>query len=390
MARTLIITAGETPQVVTETVWALAQRPRTWRPDRILLATTASAARCYRDGNEDRGVAPLLGDQGRLAALWASLWPDSPMPDVQTLVAARGGEPLPDLRSAEEVEQFAEMLLAEVAAITADEPGELHLSLAGGRKTMSFIAGQVMSLLGRPQDVLSHVLVEPATLERQPGFWWPGDGSPGSGDARVRLHEVPYLRARAWVEPERLGIKSGFAAAVDRTNRNLADGFTIDLGLRRLEVAGESLDLRPREAALIALVAIARKRGVQIQQHHAARNAGSAGASTISLGGDTDTVIALWAWLLEAASGPGALARSAVHESVRSEARARFAYSTDIGEPASRVRRKLRSRLSTRTAERVLDLKLLATRVAPAAIRILAPAELADDPDRPPEVEPGI
>lgn len=389
MARTLIITAGETPQVVTETVWALAQPSRAWRPDRILLATTASGARLYRDGNEGREIAPLLGEEGRLAALWAVLWPGAPMPEVKTLVANRGGEPLPDLRSAEEVNQFAELLLAEVAAITAEEPGELHLSLAGGRKTMSFIAGQVMSLLGRPQDVLSHVLVEPATLERQPGFWWPGDGSPGSGDAQVLLHEVPYLRARAWVEPERLGIGSGFAAAIDWTNRNLADGFIIDLGQRRLEVADQNLDLRPREAALIALVAIARKRGLEIKQHHAARHSGSAGASTISLGGDIDPVIALWAWLLEAARGPGALPRSAAYDSVRSEARARFDYSTDIGQPAARIRQKLRSRLSTRMAERVLARELLVTRVPPADIRILAPAELADDPDRPPEVEAG-
>ncbi|MBF4102237.1 hypothetical protein INT80_01850 [Gallibacterium anatis] len=35
----------------------------------------------------------------------------------------------------------------------------MHVSIAGGRKTMGFFAGYALSLYGRAQDSLSHVLV---------------------------------------------------------------------------------------------------------------------------------------------------------------------------------------------------------------------------------------
>lgn len=390
MARTLLITAGETPQVVTETLWALAQPPANWRPDRICLATTASGERLYREGRGgDRPVAPLLGPGGRLEALCARLWPGQPLPDVHLLVAEADGRPLPDLRTAEEVERFAEMLLAEVAAVTMEPGSQLHLSLAGGRKTMSFLAGQVMSLLGRAQDRLSHVLVEPAALEREPGFWWPGDGSPGADRAIIRLHEVPFLRVRAWLDPERgLDLTSGFRAVVERANRELAaDQLLLDLVARRIEVAGQAIALTPREMALMALVAIARLRAVPLERVELGRDTENRPVNGIALGGSAEDARQLWGWLIDAARGPGKPAASPRFESARDEALSSFNYAIDIGEPASRIRRALRGKLAGPAAMRVLAPKALCTQFPPEAIAILAPPELADDPDRPPEIQ---
>ncbi len=56
----------------------------------------------------------------------------------------------------------ADFITEEVREITADPNASLHVSIAGGRKTMGFYVGYALSLFGRAQDRLSHVLVPPA------------------------------------------------------------------------------------------------------------------------------------------------------------------------------------------------------------------------------------
>jgi CRISPR-associated protein (TIGR02584 family) len=48
----------------------------------------------------------------------------------------------------------------------------LHVSIAGGRKSMGFFAGYAFSLFGRTQDRLSHVLVNDP-FESFPDFYFP-------------------------------------------------------------------------------------------------------------------------------------------------------------------------------------------------------------------------
>ena len=49
----------------------------------------------------------------------------------------------------------------------------LHVSIAGGRKTMGFYVGYALSLFARDQDRLSHVLVPPSLESRQDFFYPP-------------------------------------------------------------------------------------------------------------------------------------------------------------------------------------------------------------------------
>ena len=73
--RILLITAGETPQLVTETVYALLKRePQPWIPDEILIATTARGAEVFEHGREGKlPLPPLLSSKGRLKQLYADL-----------------------------------------------------------------------------------------------------------------------------------------------------------------------------------------------------------------------------------------------------------------------------------------------------------------------------
>ena len=67
---------------------------------------------------------------------------------------------------------MADTMLRVLRRLTADPQCAIHASIAGGRKSMSFYMGYAMSLLARPQDRMSHVLVTQAGYEH-PAFFYP-------------------------------------------------------------------------------------------------------------------------------------------------------------------------------------------------------------------------
>ncbi len=269
--RILLITAGETPQLVTETVYALLKRtPQPWIPDEVLIATTASGAEVFERGREGKfPLPPLLGSKGRLKQLYFDLG----LSDVHAepeliLTRARSGAICPDIRSESEVSAFAQVLLNRVRAITADDDTELHLSIAGGRKTMSFIAGQVMSLCGRPCDELSHCLVDPPELESG-NFWWPSnDGDVASRSARINLHAVPVIRLGAFVDLDDIlpDGPANYEEAVARANAALAaDSILADFNDRTVLAGALRLQFtHAREFAAFVTILLATKQGAKL------------------------------------------------------------------------------------------------------------------------------
>ena len=63
-----------------------------------------------------------------------------------------------DVRTDQQTQDAANYLLAQVAKLTLDHTSAVHASIAGGRKSMGALLTQVMSLVGRQQDTISHVL----------------------------------------------------------------------------------------------------------------------------------------------------------------------------------------------------------------------------------------
>lgn len=133
------------------------------------------------------------------------------------------GAPLADIRTPEDNTLAADALLAAVRALCADENCALHVSIAGGRKTMGFFLGYALSLFGRSQDRLSHVLVN-APFESLREFYFPpaeprvlhtGSGQPiHTADAQVVLAEIPFVRLRDGLPKEALAHGAPFASIV--------------------------------------------------------------------------------------------------------------------------------------------------------------------------------
>jgi CRISPR-associated protein NE0113 (Cas_NE0113) len=119
------------------------------------------------------------------------------------------------MRSEADSIAFGNAVCEVVQRETRDEEATVHLSLAGGRKTMSFHGGAAMTLFGRPQDELSHVLVHPPSLEqRDADFWWPGHNKPGD----IELSLVPFVRVRGRLPRMMLERKMDYARYVAQVN----------------------------------------------------------------------------------------------------------------------------------------------------------------------------
>ncbi len=179
--RTVVASMGTSPAVLTETLHSLvADRPRDamFVPTEIVVVTTAVGKR--------RLEQKLLNPSGSLApydALSAQLIQldrlNAPLPRPRIVVPVRGegddraGEEIEDAHAQADLDALADLLLTEVQNVTSDPSSIMVLSLSGGKKGMSHIAGQVMSLCGRPHDQLVHIAPTPAGLERCENFYFP-------------------------------------------------------------------------------------------------------------------------------------------------------------------------------------------------------------------------
>lgn len=170
-----------------------------------------------------------------------------------------------DIRSPQDNRDAANFITAQVRHFTADPHCALHVSIAGGRKTMGFYLGYALSLYGRPQDRLSHVLVS-APFENSLGFFYPTpndcelelrDGKlVNPAMAEVTLAEIPFVSLRHGLPQALLTGHASFSDTVAAAQAALAPPqLTLDLRGRRIFAGERVIELPPAELALLAVFA---------------------------------------------------------------------------------------------------------------------------------------
>lgn len=265
--RILLAVTGLTPQVVTETLYALWRDGRDALPHEVHVLTTTEGA--------ERARLALLSEQ---PGWFARLRGDLALPPIafdeshiHTLRSA-DGQPLADIRSAADNAAAADQIAEFVRQLTADLGTAVHVSLAGGRKTLGFFAGYALSLWGRSQDRLSHVLVsEP--FESSWEFFYPTpyeriiqtrDGRIADcADAEVSLADIPFVRLRHGLPAELRDGRASFAQAVAAAQGHLGPPrLVLDLRHQRVDAAGRTFDLPPADLAFLAWFARRAQRGL--------------------------------------------------------------------------------------------------------------------------------
>ena len=281
MKTVLIATLGGSPQVVTETLWALMNPELTATPRepgerrvpaRIHMIATGHIA--HREEEIRRRIDELYRGQGR-----------EPLPpgDVKfDVVTDDSGAPLDDIRTRRDNDLFSRHIAVTVRGHARGEGARVHVSLAGGRKTMSSHALSAAMFFGRPHDEVSHVLVNPRELESHPEFWWPGQPagevvcrarnaggevsetrvSTAVGSASIELILTPFVPLAPFLPdgaPEEATDPETLAKRVQSYLR--ADRLVVDFAGRTLSIGEETpIVLSNQLFALYALLAIARAR----------------------------------------------------------------------------------------------------------------------------------
>jgi CRISPR-associated protein (TIGR02584 family) len=257
--RILLAVTGLSPQIVTETLYALAASATPgFVPTEIHLLTTAT-------GRDLARTALLHPDGGQFHALLAD-YPQAGRPAFDEsrihVIQATDGVPLPDIRTPDENAAAADAITALVAELTRDEEAALHVSIAGGRKTMGFYLGYAFSLYARPQDRLSHVLVS-SPFESHPEFFYP-PATPrrlttrdnrhiDTADAVVTLAEIPVVRLRHGLPQALLQGRAGFNETVDALQESFAPPrLTIELVAKRVVCGGREVRLKPALVSWLA------------------------------------------------------------------------------------------------------------------------------------------
>lgn len=252
----LLAVTGLSPQVVTETLYALARHDRARLPREVHILTTSEGAR--------RARLMLLSEQPgwfhRLCRDWALppiIFDDSHIHELR----GPDGLPMQDVRDGADNAAAADQIADHVRRLTADDATALHVSLAGGRKTLGFFAGYALSLWGRAQDRLSHVLVgEP--FESSWEFFYPtpyerviaaGGGVADCARAQVTLADIPFVRLRSGLPPALLQGQASFAQAVAAAQGHVGPPrLELHLRAQRIVAHGRPLRLAPADLAFLA------------------------------------------------------------------------------------------------------------------------------------------
>lgn len=269
----LFLVTGMTPAIITETVWALACDPELdedsrWVPDRIEVLSTDHGLNQIRSRLLESNVFETFKkDFPQLANL---VFDET---CLQSIINENDSNAaLVDLKTPEDNEFAANQIHKKIRDLTENDNISLHVSIAGGRKTMGFYAGYALSLHGRAQDSLSHVLVDDK-FENIPAFFYPTpythyvtdrDGRAwDASKAQVWLAEIPFVRMKDAIhEKHQLRGNYTFSEVVSSIKNSFApSSLLINLDHNTMTFNGVEVSLPPREFAFMHWFADLRKKG---------------------------------------------------------------------------------------------------------------------------------
>jgi CRISPR-associated protein Csx14 len=306
----LVAVAGQTPQIVTETLYALmvARRPQIPIAE-IFIITTARGAQTARRAlldpdhgqffafcreyhldpaaiafdddhivtikqsgvrSQESGVRSQRQGVGSQKSRAGSKKPPAETSSILNSDSWLLSSDLDDIRTAQDNAALAQQLLGLIKQLTERPDTALHCSLAGGRKTMSAYMALALTLYGREQDTLSHVLVS-EEFESNPKFFFPPKKNRqipirrGSDldiaqtrDARIELAEIPFIRLRKRLGPGFAQLDQSVEETIQLAQHEInltpaaADRLVVDLNQRAARWGANSLPLSGIHLALYA------------------------------------------------------------------------------------------------------------------------------------------
>lgn len=273
----LLSVTGMSPAVITETLYALVTE-KNFIPTELHVITTLQGKNKIMDA--------LLGIEGgrkKAQGALAEFCEDYHLPlihfDESCIHVIQNSEnmDLTDIRTPEENKLAADQIVGLVSEFCQRQDTILHVSIAGGRKTMGFFLGYALSLYGREQDSLSHVLVE-ERYENLPTFFYPKPNTHMINDlkgreidasqAKVMLAEIPWVRLGLGVPDGLLRSHLSYSESVAKAQDTLKTPhikFFSPIDDKKVRFGSEEITLSPRGYALLLSLCLFKRQGLPYQ-----------------------------------------------------------------------------------------------------------------------------
>lgn len=268
----LLSVTGMSPAVVTETLYALITE-KGFIPTEIRVITTLRGKRLLlekllgiENGKKKNAgaLAEFIQDYGEQYGFSEIHFDESCIEVIED----KDHQKLEDIRSPEENSLASDQIVRLVAELCQDDNAALHVSIAGGRKTMGFFLGYALSLYGREQDSLSHVLVSEG-FENQDSFFYPKpysyiitgkDGKPlDAKEGNVMLAEIPWVRLNLGVPEGLLQNTISYSDSVQKAQNLLAEPkitFLSPIDDRKVQFGETVIKLAPQGYSILLSVVL--------------------------------------------------------------------------------------------------------------------------------------
>lgn len=267
MKNILLAVTGLSPQVITETLYALHQRNQP--VDEIHIISTRSG--------KERIYAELIGGiQGHFYRYlkeyeFGKNTIQFGHDHVHVVMDEHGNE-LADILTAYDNERLLSKCLDLSFQFTARKDTSVFFSVAGGRKTMSSCLTLAAQLYGRPQDRLYHVLVSPE-FESNRDFFYPpkksrqielhdNQGQPYFKEtkfAQISLINIPFVSIREQLTPDYLKEPKDPGTLMLSLIKEEEPSLTVNLISGKITFKTVELDMMPSHMALYAFFAMQKK-----------------------------------------------------------------------------------------------------------------------------------
>lgn len=251
--RVLLAVVGTLPQTLTETLYYLCcvSQPA-FVPTEVRVITTS-------EGRNILEMALLHRRSGKFHQFLKDYRLEGQIDfslDHVHVLADHSGQWLEDVRTSADNDVAADEITAQVRRLTADPHCALHVSIAGGRNTMGVYLGYALSLFGRAQDRLSHVLVEDE-FQGHHRFYYPRPEpevllGPSrrlirTDRAKVTLADIPYVSLRHLLPAEVLDGETSYTDTVAGARKSFEPpAVHIQIAERRLVCASQVVEMPPQ------------------------------------------------------------------------------------------------------------------------------------------------
>ncbi len=258
---------GMSPAVLTETVWALAHQKPSIVPNEIVVITTSTGKKNLQRDVMESGVWKQMCEDLRKEKIDVAGKLVLGSTSLQVIPDAQGNE-IDDLRTGEDNLRAADFMLKTLRQYTDSSDTVVLASIAGGRKTMSALLLSCMTLVGRPEDKVYHVLTVPQFEGRMdPPFFYPKKGvtyKNAKGEVckcsheAIELFEVPFVRMGGVYKEKYKKSMPSYQGLVNQVQSSIAHKIEIDAWNGRVTVDGQPVRLGAADFA--ALLVVVRKR----------------------------------------------------------------------------------------------------------------------------------